>query len=98
MDFVHEVGGVTDAHEWTPRINVFLPTIQFLIILERKVHTAIISLEQQAIRFEIGAFDFRDVLKLQLGGLSGSLPDSWVKRVGRDSICELTSFLWKDRI
>jgi hypothetical protein len=37
VDFVNEIGGVADAHERAPRVDVVLPTVEFLVTLQCKV-------------------------------------------------------------
>lgn len=70
MHFVDEIGRVAHAAEGTSRINIVLPSIQFFIPFHGEIVPFIFSLEEQAIGFQICAFDIRQVTELDstLGG------------------------------
>lgn len=57
MHFVDEIGRVAHAAERTSRINIVLPSIQFFIPLHREIVPFISRLEEQAVRFQVCAFD-----------------------------------------
>ena len=64
MDLVHEVRRVADACHRTPRIDVILPAVKFLIVFEREEPPLVFRLEQKAIRLEICPFDVCNIGQL----------------------------------
>lgn len=76
MHFMHEICRVANAHQRTSSINIILPSIQLFIILQRKEHPLVFGFEEETVRFEVGAFDVRDVGEGDEGlGLNGGLDD-----------------------
>lgn len=75
MHLVNKVCGIADTHERTARIDVILPTIQFIVALERQVEPFVLRLKEQAIRLEIDPFYVGDIPKIDSdrrgGGLEG---------------------------
>lgn len=61
MHLVHEVRRLTHTRERATRVDVVLPRIDFLVVLERKIYALFCSLDDQAVRLEIDTFDIRDV-------------------------------------
>ena len=64
VDLMDEVRGVADACHWTPRVDVILPAVQFLIVFEREKPPLVFRLEQKAIRLEICPFDVCNIGQL----------------------------------
>lgn len=64
MHFVDEIGRVAHAAEGASRINIVLPSIQFFIPLHREIVPFISRLEEQAVRFQVCAFDIRQIAEL----------------------------------
>jgi hypothetical protein len=46
VDLVDKVGGVGDAHERAPRVDIVLPAIYLLIVLQRKVVPFVLGFEK----------------------------------------------------
>lgn len=46
MDFVDEIGGIAYAHEGAARIDVVLPAIEFLVVLQGYVVSLFFGLQQ----------------------------------------------------
>ena len=61
VHFVHKVCRVADTHEGATRVDVVLPSVEFLVALERKVHTLVFGFKQEAVRLEVRALDVGDV-------------------------------------
>ena len=61
MDFVDKVGWIANPHERAARVDVVLPSVEFLVALERKVHTLVFGFKQEAVRLEVRALDVGDV-------------------------------------
>jgi hypothetical protein len=80
VDLVHEVGRVADAHERTALVNVVLPSVELVVALEREPYPLVLALDEEAVRFEIGAFDVRDVPELDKALDGGGLFRSPVSR------------------
>lgn len=61
MHFVHEVGGVAYPHQRTARIDIVLPAIELLVILEGQVVSLFLGLQKQAIRLQVHSFNVGDI-------------------------------------
>jgi hypothetical protein len=64
MHFVDEIGRVAHAAEGTSGINIVLPSIQFFVPFHREIVPFISRLEEQAVGFQVCAFDIRQVTEL----------------------------------
>ena len=68
VDLVNEVGGVANTHERTARIDVILPAVQLLIVLERQMEPFILGFEKEAIGFKVDPLYVGDVSKVDCSG------------------------------
>lgn len=59
-----EVRGVADTCHWTPRVDVILPPVQFLVVFEREEPPLVFRLEQKTIRLEICPFNVCNIGQL----------------------------------
>ena len=50
---VNKVGRVADTHERAARVDVILPTVQFLVALKRQVEPLVLRLEKKTIGLEV---------------------------------------------
>jgi len=64
MHFVDEICRVAHTAKGAPRINVVLPSIQFFVSFHREIVPLISRFEEQAVGFQVCAFDIRQVTKL----------------------------------
>lgn len=73
MDLVHEIGWLANSHQRAPGVNVILPAIEFLVVLESDMVSLVLGLQQQTIRLQIYPFNVRYILQhdhaLRGGGL-----------------------------
>ena len=53
MYLVNKVGRVANTHKRAARVDVILPTVQLLVVLEGQVEPLILRLEEKAIGFEV---------------------------------------------
>ena len=47
MHFVHKIRGVADAHEGAAAVDVFLPSVNLLVVFERKIDPFICGLNDE---------------------------------------------------
>jgi hypothetical protein len=75
MYLVNKVCRVADTHERAARIDVILPTIQFLVVLERQVEPFVFCLKEQTIGLKVDPLYVCDISKVDSyrrgGGLEG---------------------------
>ena len=64
MHLVDKVGGVADTHERAARVDVILPTVQLLVVLERQVEPLVLRLKKKAIRLEVDPLNVCDISKI----------------------------------
>ena len=50
---MNEVGRVADPHERAARVDVILPAVQLLVVLERQVESFVFRLKKKAIGLEV---------------------------------------------
>ena len=53
MHLVDKVGRVADTHKRATRVDIILPTVQLLVVLERQVKPLVLRLKKKAIRLEV---------------------------------------------
>ena len=53
MYLVDKVGRVADTHERAARVDIILPTVQLLVVLERQVEPLVLCLKKKAIGLEV---------------------------------------------
>ena len=53
MYLVDKVGRIADTHEGAAGVNVILPTVQLLVVLERQVEPLVLGFEKKAIGLEV---------------------------------------------
>jgi hypothetical protein len=53
MYLVDKVGRVADTHKRTAGVDVILPTVQLLVVLERQMEPLVLRLEKKAIGLEV---------------------------------------------
>lgn len=68
-----KVGRIADAHERFAGVDVILPAIEFLLVLEGKVEPLLFRLEEQTIRLEVGPLYFGNLLKVDSCGYGAVL-------------------------
>lgn len=73
MHLVNKVGRVADTHERTARVDVILPTVQLLVVLERQVEPFILRLEEEAIGLEVDPLDVGDISKVDVSRCGAGL-------------------------
>ena len=81
---VNKIRRVADTHEGAARIDVVLPSIQFIVVFESHVNSLLFRLEEQATRF--GAADpsyVIDILKVY-GHRHGARLEEQKMRLSRD--------------
>lgn len=64
MDFVLEIDGITEPHQRRPGIDIVLPTINFLVALERQPHPAVLGLNKKAVRLELDAVNESNICQI----------------------------------
>lgn len=57
MDLMHKVGGVAYTHEGTPLIDIILPSVDLLVVLERQPVFLVLGLQIQTVRLQICPLD-----------------------------------------
>lgn len=72
---MNKVCRIADSHERTARVNVVLPTIQVLVILEREKEPPVFRLKEETIGLNVDPLYVGDILKFDRyrhdGGLEG---------------------------
>lgn len=53
MDFMNKIDGVAESHERATRVNVILPTVDFVVALEIEIDFAILCLDEQTVRPQV---------------------------------------------
>jgi hypothetical protein len=105
MYLVDKVGRVADTHKRAARVDVILPTVQLLVVLERQVEPLVLRLEKKAIGLEVDPLYVGNISKVDGSrhgaGLEGM--KMWLSRdqancdMGDERI-RLTSFLCIDNV
>ena len=75
MHLVNKVCRVADTHERAPRVDVILPTIQFLVVLQGQVESLVLRFKKQAIRLEVDPFNVGDIPKVDGNGRGACLEE-----------------------
>lgn len=70
---VNKVCRIADTHEGAARIDVILPTIQLLVVLEGEVEPFALRLKEQAVRFQVRPLYVGDVLEVDSSSHGGAL-------------------------
>jgi hypothetical protein len=67
MDLMYKICGIADAHKGTPRIDIVLPTVDLLVVLEGEPIFFVLCFEIEAVGLDIGALDVGNIAKLDDG-------------------------------
>ena len=94
MYLVNKVGGIADTHERAARVDVILPTVQLLVVLERQVEPLVLRLEKKAIGFEVDPLYVGDISKADDSRRGASL-ERMKMRLSRDRAdCDMGREPW----
>jgi hypothetical protein len=82
MYLVNKVGRVADTHKRAARVDVILPTVQLLIVLERQVEPLVLCFKEKAIGLEVDPLDVGDISKVDgsRGGAGLERVKMWLSR------------------
>lgn len=61
VDLMDKIGGVADACHWAPRVDVILPTVEFLVVFKREKPSLVFRLKQKAVRLEVRSFNICNI-------------------------------------
>lgn len=64
MHLVDKVCRVTDTHERAARVDVILPTVQLLVVLERQVEPFVFRLKKKAVGLKVDPFYVCNISKI----------------------------------
>ena len=64
MYLVDKVGRVADTHERAARVDVILPTVQLLVVLERQMDPLVLRLKKKAIGLEVNPLYVCNISKI----------------------------------
>jgi len=64
MYLVDKVGRVADTHERAARVDVVLPTVQLLVVLERQVEPLVLRLKKKTIGLEVNPLYVCNISKI----------------------------------
>ena len=73
MHLVNKVGRVADTHERAARVDVILPTVQLLVVLERQMEPLVLRLEKKTIGLEVDPLYVGDISEVDGSGCGAGL-------------------------
>ena len=89
---VDKVGRVADTHKRAAGVDVILPTVQFLVVLERQVEPLVLRLEEKTVGLEVDPLYVGNISKVDSSGCGAGLEKvkMWLSRDRAD--CDMEKF------